>query len=175
VSAVVSRLLLNPPGAQGTMQRIEDMTKKEQFQTAEAIWSGTDNQPAADNYDTIRKYYEYANAGKWDAWCDLFTDDMVMDEQLAGNIVGLATLRPMMAGMGQAYAKFQNVLKSMVVEGDEGAVVSHISALAAKYPTETIEADVMNFFRFRNGKISYMRNVHDSKPFAPFLRQISGG
>jgi ketosteroid isomerase-like protein len=151
------------------------MTKKEQFQTAEAIWAGTDNQTAADNYETIRKYYEYANAGKWDAWCDLFTDDMVMDEQLAGNIVGLATLRPMMAGMGQAYAKFQNVLKSMVVEGDEGAVVSHISALAAKYPTEAIEADVMNFFRFRNGKISYMRNVHDSKPFAPFLRQISGG
>jgi ketosteroid isomerase-like protein len=74
-----------------------------------------------DNHGTIRKYYETANAGKWDEWCDLFTDDMVMDEQLAGHIVGLATLRPMMAGMGQAYAKFQNVLKSMVVEGDEGS------------------------------------------------------
>lgn len=128
-----------------------------------------------DNRDTVQKYYDYANAGKWDAWCDLFTDDMVMDEQLAGNIIGLDKLRPMMAGMGQAYAKFQNVLKSMVVDGDEGAVVSHISALAAKYPNEPIEAEVMNFFRFRAGKISYMRNVHDTKPFAPFIRQISGG
>ena len=59
--------------------------------------------------------------------------------------------------------------------GSQGAVVSRITARAARYPDELIEADVMNFFRFRDGKISYMRNVHDSKPFAPFLRQISGG
>src|SRR5271157_3634315 len=99
-----------------------------------------------DNHETIRKYFEFANAGKWDAWCDLFTDDMVMDEQLAGHIIGLAALRPMMAGMGQAYGKFQNVLKSLLVEEDTGASLSHISALAAKYPAEPIEADVMNIF-----------------------------
>jgi ketosteroid isomerase-like protein len=128
-----------------------------------------------ENHEVIRKYYEYANAGNWKAWCDLFTDDMVMDEQLAGRIEGLATLRPMMDGMGAAYAKFQNELRDMVVENDQGAVVSHISARAAKYPAEPIEAEVMNFFRFRGGKIAYMRNVHDTKPFAPFLRQISGG
>ena len=128
-----------------------------------------------ENHETIRKYYEYANAGQWDAWCDLFTDDMVMEEQLAGHIVGLAKLRPMMAGMGQAYAKFQNVSKAILVQGDEGAVLSHISARAAKYPDEPIEADVMNYFRFKNGKISYMQNCHDSKPFAPFLRQTGGG
>ncbi|MEI7849254.1 MAG: ester cyclase [Chloroflexota bacterium] len=146
------------------------------MQTIGAIPSAGGARPSLmDNQDTVRKYYEYANAGKWDAWCDLFSDDMLMDEQLAGRIEGLATLRPMMAGMGQAYAKFQNELKNMVVEGDEGAVLSHISALAAKYPGEPIEADVMNYFRFRAGKICYMRNVHDTKPFAPFVRQISGG
>ncbi|MCX6018767.1 MAG: nuclear transport factor 2 family protein [Chloroflexi bacterium] len=122
----------------------------------------------------IEQYYEYANAGKWMAWCDLFADDMVMDEQLAGHIVGLSTLRPMMAGMGQAYAVFQNVPSAVIVEGDQGAVLSHISARAAKYPDEPIEANVMNYFTFKNGKIAYMRNVHDSKPFAPFLKQISG-
>jgi len=127
-----------------------------------------------ENHEIIRKYYEYANAGRWDAWCDLFTDDMEMDEQLAGKIIGLEKLRPMMAGMGQSYGKFQNVLKSMVVEGDGGASVSHISALAAKYPDQPIEAEVMNYFRFRDGKIAYMRNVHDTKPFEPFIRQISG-
>lgn len=128
-----------------------------------------------DNREILNKYYEYANAGKWDDWCDLFADDMVMDEQLAGNIVGLATLRPMMAGMGQAYAKFQNVARAILVDGDEGAVLSHISARAAKYPDEAIECDVMNYFKFKDGKIAYMQNVHDSKPFAPFIRQISGG
>jgi ketosteroid isomerase-like protein len=124
--------------------------------------------------EIIEKYYEYANAGEWMAWCDLFADDMIMDEQLAGRIEGLDTLRPMMKGMGEAYAKFQNVPKEIIVSGDEGAVVSHISARAAKYPDSPIEADVMNFFRFKDGKIVYMANFHDSKPFAPFLRQISG-
>ncbi len=127
------------------------------------------------NRRVLEKYYEYANAGQWTAWCDLFTDDMVMDEQLAGQIVGLPTLRPMMAGMGTAYAKFQNVPRAIMIDGDEGAVISHISALATKYPDEPIEADVMNYFRFRDGKISYMQNCHDSKPFAPFLKQIAGG
>jgi ketosteroid isomerase-like protein len=127
------------------------------------------------NSEIIRKYYEYANAGKWDAWCDLFTNDMVMDEQLAGHIVGLSTLRPMMAGMDKAYAKFKNELREMLVEGDQGAVVSHISARAAMYPDQPIEAEVMNYFRFRDGKISYMRNVHDTKPFEPFIRQNAGG
>jgi hypothetical protein len=55
------------------------------------------------------------------------------------------------------------------VSGDEGAVVSHISAAnAAGVP---IEADVMNYFLFENGKIAYMANFHDSKPFEPFLNQ----
>ena len=44
-------------------------------------------------------------------------------------------------------------------------VVSHLSA--ANIAGEAIEANVMNYFRFQNGKISYMANFHDTKPFAP--------
>ena len=120
--------------------------------------------------EIIDKYYEHANSGDWDAWCGLFADDMVMDEQLAGHIEGLNTLRPMMAGMSTNYSKFQNVPRHIIVNGDEGAVVSHISAAnAAGVP---IEADVMNYFRFQNGKIIYMSNFHDSVPFKPFLEQL---
>jgi ketosteroid isomerase-like protein len=119
--------------------------------------------------EIVDNYYRLANAGSWDAWCDLFTDDMVMDEQLAGHIEGLATLRPMMAGMGRAYSRFQNVPKHILVDGDQAAVVSHISA--ANAAGEAIEADVMNYFRFRDGKIAYMANFHDSRPFKPFLEQ----
>lgn len=121
------------------------------------------------NREILEAYYKYANAGDWDKWCDLFTDDMIMDEQLAGHIEGLATLRPMMGGMKVAYSKFQNIPKHILIDGDQGAVVSHISAAnAAGVP---IEADVMNYFKFRDGKISYMANFHDSKPFEPFLNQ----
>ena len=119
--------------------------------------------------EVIDRYYETANAGAWDAWCDLFSDDMVMDEQLAGHIEGLSTLRPMMQGMGRAYSRFQNVPKTILVNGDEAAVVSHISA--ANAAGEPIEANVMNYFRLENGKIAYMANFHDSAPFKPFLEQ----
>jgi ketosteroid isomerase-like protein len=125
------------------------------------------------NREIIDAYYVTANAGDWTAWCDLFAENQVMDEQLAGHIEGLAVLRDMMAGMGQNYAVFQNTPKHIIVNGDEGAVVSHISARAMKYQDEAIEAEVMNYFHFKDGKIDYMANFHDSKPFAPFLRQFS--
>ena len=82
--------------------------------------------------ETLEAYYKTANAGEWSAWCDLFTDDMIMEEQLAGRIEGLATLRPMMDGMGKMYKSFQNVPKHILVSGDEGAVVSRITAEDAK-------------------------------------------
>lgn len=122
----------------------------------------------------IEQYYAHANAGEWDKWCDLFSEDMVMNEQLAGHIVGLAALRTMMAGMGTAYAKFRNLQKEILVQGDLAASVSHISALAARYPDRPIEAEVMNYFRIANGKIAYMANFHDSRPFQPFLDQLAG-
>ena len=121
------------------------------------------------NREIIDKYYEYANAGDWDAWCDLFAEDQIMDEQLAGHIEGLLALKSIMAGMDKTYSKFQNLPQQIIVAGDEAAVVSHISA--ANLAGEAIESNVMNYFRFHNGKISYMANFHDSKPFAPIFNQ----
>ena len=127
------------------------------------------------NREIIEKYFEYAGAGKWDAWCDLFTVDCVYEEQLAGHIEGRETLRPMMAGFPQAYKSFSNVAKHFVVSGDEGTAVSHISARAMKYPDEPIEAEAALYLHFKDGLIDFAQNFHDSKPFAPFLRQISEG
>jgi ketosteroid isomerase-like protein len=117
----------------------------------------------------IEMYYVHANNGDWDKWCDLFADDMVMNEQLAGHIEGLAALRPMMQGMAKTYAKFQNIPKHIIISPDEteAAVVSHLSA--ASHSGESIEAEVMNYFQIENGKIAYMANFHDSKPFQPIL------
>jgi ketosteroid isomerase-like protein len=117
----------------------------------------------------IEMYYVHANNGDWNKWCDLFADDMVMDEQLAGHIEGLATLRPMMQGMGKMYSKFQNIPRHIIVspDGTEAAVVSHISA--ANPSGVSIEAEVMNYFQVENGKIVYMANFHDSRPFKSIL------
>ncbi|MEP7290298.1 MAG: nuclear transport factor 2 family protein [Chloroflexota bacterium] len=127
------------------------------------------------NREIIDKYFELASAGKWDEWCDLFSADMVYQEQLAGRIEGRETMRPMMAGFPDAYKSFNNLPQHVFVSGDEGAAVSHISARAMKYPDEPIEAEAMLYLHFKDGKIVFAQNFHDSKPFAPFLRQISGG
>ncbi|CAM5583402.1 nuclear transport factor 2 family protein [Streptomyces avidinii] len=113
--------------------------------------------------EILRKYYEYANAGDWDRWCDLFADDQVMDEQLAGHIEGLDVLRSMMKGMGTMYRVFRNEPVHFVVDGEKAAAVSHLTAVSAS--GEPIEAEVMNFFRIVDGKIAYMANHHDTVPF----------
>jgi predicted ester cyclase/ketosteroid isomerase-like protein len=122
--------------------------------------------------EVVDEYYKQANAGNWDAWCDLFAPDYAMDEQLGGHIEGLDTLRGMMKGFPEVYAKFQNVPRQIIIDGNHAAVVSHISALASKFLDRPIEAEVTNYFRIEDGKIKYMANFHDSRPFKPFLEQI---
>lgn len=116
-----------------------------------------------DTRDVLAKYYEYANAGDWDRWCDLFAERMVMDEQLAGRIEGRERLRVMMRGFGGMYSSFRNTPRRVLVEGSEGVVVSRITATSAG--GDSIEADVMNYFRLEDGRIAYMSNVHDTVPF----------
>ncbi len=117
------------------------------------------------NKEIVDTYYKLANLNDWDAWCDLFADDMVMDEQLAGHIEGLPALREIMAGMKAAFPKFTNTPKHIVVCGDQAGVVSHLSNTNAD--GMDIECEVMNYFEFKGGKISYMSNFHDTKPFDP--------
>jgi ketosteroid isomerase-like protein len=117
--------------------------------------------------EVVTRYYELANAGDWDAWCDLFTADQVMDEQLAGRVEGREPLREMMKGFPAAYERFSNTPEHVVVGGNEVAVTSHISAVTAK--GASIEADVCNYFQISDGQIVYMKNFHDTKPFAPLF------
>jgi uncharacterized protein (TIGR02246 family) len=117
--------------------------------------------------EVVDRYYTLANAGDWDTWCDLFTTDLVMDEQLAGHIEGRETLRGMMKGFPGMYAKFQNQPRHVVVDGDQAAVVSHISAVTPS--GESVEAQVVNYFQLDGGLISYMANFHDTVPFRAVL------
>jgi ketosteroid isomerase-like protein len=120
-----------------------------------------------DTRAVVTTYYELANAGDWDAWCDLFAADQVMDEQLAGHIEGQATLREMMKGFPGMYASFQNRPRHIIVDGDQAAVVSHISAQTPD--GHRIEAEVMNYFQVTGGRIRYMANFHDTAPFKAAL------
>jgi ketosteroid isomerase-like protein len=120
--------------------------------------------------EIVEKYYQYVNHGDWDKWLDLFADDIEMDEQLAGHVEGIAVLRGAIGGMKKGYSKFKNHPKHIVVDGHEACVVSKIvAANAAGVP---IEANVANYFLIKNGKIAYMANFHDTRPFDPFVNQV---
>lgn len=122
---------------------------------------------SATTREVVDRYYALANAGDWDAWCDLFAADQVMDEQLAGHVEGREPLREMMKGFPDMYARFANVPRHVVIDGEQAAVVSHISA--ATHPGATVEADVSNYFRVVDGQIAYLANFHDTVPFKPVL------
>jgi len=120
-----------------------------------------------DTRQVVNSYYELANKGDWEAWTDLFAERQTMDEQLAGHVEGRETLRAMMKGFPAMYAAFTNTPRHIVIEGEQAAVVSHISA--ATHSGEPIEADVVNYFQVVDGRISYMSNHHDTVPFQPVL------
>lgn len=125
--------------------------------------------PTMNTREVIDKYYESANAGDWDTWLTLFDDNVVVDEQLAGHIEGIEIMRGAIGGIQRGYSKFQNNPQHVVIDGNEASVVSHISA--ANATGVPIEANVANYFRLENGKISYMANFHDTRPFDPFVNQ----
>ncbi|GAA2817501.1 hypothetical protein GCM10010441_47610 [Kitasatospora paracochleata] len=118
-----------------------------------------------DTRGVVDRYYELANAGDWNPWCDLFAVDTVMDEQLAGHVEGRETLRGMMRGFPDMYAEFANKPVHVVIDGEQAAVVSHITGRT--HGGVEIEAEVCNYFRIVGGEIVYMANFHDSAPFAP--------
>lgn len=119
--------------------------------------------------EIIEKYYASANAGDWQTWLTLFDDHVVVDEQLAGHVEGVEVLRGAIGGIERGYSKFQNVPRHIVIDGDQACVVSHISAANAS--GVPIEANVANYFQVKNGKIVYMANFHDTRPFDPFVNQ----
>ena len=84
-----------------------------------------------DTREIVHRYYELANRGAWDEWCELFAPDHVMDEQLAGRVEGRETLREMMRGFPEMYAEFANEPVHVVVAQGRAAVVSRITALPA--------------------------------------------
>jgi hypothetical protein len=119
--------------------------------------------------EVIDKYYEYANTGNWNLWLELFAENTILDEQLAGHVEGLSNLRKLMSGFG-GYSSFKNRPEHVIINDCQGAVVSHISAVTTS--GVSIEAGVMNYFRFdAQNKIVYFANFHDTVPFQPFLDQ----
>lgn len=122
-----------------------------------------------DTKTVVQKYFDSVNAGDWDTWLSLFDENIIMDEQLAGHVEGIETLRGAVGALEKGYSKFLNHPLEIVVEDDKAMVMWRIEAANAK--GVPIDAKGANFFKIKNGKIVYMANFHDTVPFKPFTEQ----
>src|SRR5512132_4433725 len=128
------------------------------------------------------QYYACVNSGDWAGYLRLFSDDCICDEQLLGHLVGIDALRPVIEGFPTSFSRFQMLPQRVVIEGEAGVVVWRVEAAVAAgvpiaYPTNpdgsTRQVIGANYFQVQNGKIVYMRTIHDSLPFAPLTNPVT--
>jgi hypothetical protein len=130
--------------------------------------------------EIVEQYYEHVNSGNWKQWLTLFSDDVVGDEQLAGHFAGIAVLEGAVTAISKGYSKFKMYPVRVVVEGESACVVwrndsANAAGVPIAYPLDPVALQTAprqvigaNYFQVQNGKIVYMRTIHDSRPFDPF-------
>jgi steroid delta-isomerase-like uncharacterized protein len=136
--------------------------------------------------DTVRStaeivdaYYRCVNAGDWTTWLTLFSDDVIGDEQIAGHFAGIDVLRGAADGIAKGYSRFRMYPVRVVVEGESAAVIwrtdsANAAGVPIAYPNDPQRQVIgANYFQVQNGRIVYMRTVHDTVPFAPFINQTA--
>jgi len=127
--------------------------------------------------EVVDRYYDCVNRGAWDEWLALFSDDVVGDEQLAGYFAGIDALRGAIDAISNGYRVFLMQPQRVVIDGDAACVVWRCEAENAHgvkigYPDDPGRQVIgANYFQLQDGRISYMRTIHDSVPFAPYVDQ----
>jgi ketosteroid isomerase-like protein len=127
--------------------------------------------------EVIDRYYDCVNRGDWEQWLTLFSDDVTGDEQLAGHFAGVSVLKGAIASLRSGYSRFNMVPQRVVVDGDAAVVVwrcvaANSHGVPIAYPIDASRLVIgANYFQIQNGKIVYMRTIHDSRPFDPFTEQ----
>ncbi|MGH8930670.1 MAG: nuclear transport factor 2 family protein [Egibacteraceae bacterium] len=121
-----------------------------------------------DTRQVIDTYYQ-TSGRDWDAWLTLFDDNVILEDQLEGQVVGIDAVRGVVDRFRRGYSRFQMTPLFITIEGDQACVVWHCEAAnAAGVP---IDARGANYFQIGDGKIVRMADFHDTVPFQPYDSQ----
>jgi ketosteroid isomerase-like protein len=124
----------------------------------------------------VEDYYNFANNGDWENCLALLSDDVVVDDQLAGHLAGIKVLRKAADAVSSGEGQFRAYPQHTIVDGDVACVMWHYEGKnpqGAKiaYPGDADRPVVgTTLFQVKNEKITYMRTVHDSVPFVDAAR-----
>jgi ketosteroid isomerase-like protein len=116
-----------------------------------------------DTRTVVDSYFTCVNTGRWDDYLELFSPEVVMDEQLAGHLEGRAAIADSIQGL-RANPDFRNRPVEILVDGDRAMASWHITS--SRPDGSTLDVRGVNFFRISAGQISYFANYHDTAPFA---------
>ena len=100
--------------------------------------------------EIIDSYFACVNSHRWDDYLDLFADNVVMEEQLAGHIEGKTAVAKGIEGL-RTSKFFQNHPVQIVVDGDKAVALFHLQTVGPH--GEPIEAKGANYYEIANGKI----------------------
>ncbi|GAB3666451.1 nuclear transport factor 2 family protein [Halopiger thermotolerans] len=110
--------------------------------------TGTDT--STDPETVVRDYYEYVDAGRYDALVDLFADDIRYERPGQGAITGREELREFYLD-GRPLEEGSHEVRDVVVEGDTVAVRGSFSGIQGD---ENVEFDFADFHEFEDGTIA---------------------
>ena len=122
--------------------------------------------------EIVEEYYDYANRGAWGECLALISDDIVGDDQLAGHFADINVLRKATDAVSSGKGEFLAYPQHILVDGDAACVIWHYEGKNAQgvkiaYPDDADRPVIgATYFQVQNGKITYMRTIHDSVPFA---------
>jgi len=115
--------------------------------------------------EIVGRYYGYVNTGDWAGWLTLMDDGLVIDDQIDGHMEGRSEIDGIGDRLRKNYSKFLVHPQHVVVQGEQAAVIwQNESANAAGVP---ISATGCTYFQVKDGKVTYMRTIHDTVPFRP--------